>query len=270
DKQLLTDPEWLEFYGRTDAAAIAKHFGLRRRDADENASPSDGPAEAEILSDSDLRESANVAALVVALPFEINLRHEERLRGVWQGFESLSATGRRLIDQKYHYMDRINETQGNLIFFDAQKNPVRLMAADGAENLTVDRINRYVRFASGETPGTLRRKLRWQIDATLPNDAELRIEVVSKQNRYIDKLATGCVVKLLNGNQLLDTLLCVLPGDIDGDGLVTENDRILLEAWLDGKGAELALDAASIFACDLTGDGRVDKNDLAQLCEALQ
>ncbi len=75
-----------------------------------------------------------------------------------------------------------------------------------------------------------------------------------------DYIGTGTTVKVYNGNDLIATYTVVLFGDIDGDGIITEDDAYLIGDYLTG---DYAIEENSVFfmAADVNHDGVIDADD---------
>ncbi len=58
-----------------------------------------------------------------------------------------------------------------------------------------------------------------------------------------------------------------LPGDANGDGKVTEEDKVLIRQYATG---ELTLSGDAFYKADLNGDGKVNAVDYLLVCRALQ
>lgn len=75
-----------------------------------------------------------------------------------------------------------------------------------------------------------------------------------------DYIGTGTTVEVYNGNDLIATYTVVLFGDIDGDGIITEDDAYLIGDYLTG---DYAIEENSVFfmAADVNHDGVIDTDD---------
>ena len=62
--------------------------------------------------------------------------------------------------------------------------------------------------------------------------------------------------------QAVTTEAALMPGDLNGDGKITREDRDLLIGSVNG---EILLSPAQWKAADLNGDGKVDMDDCAEL-----
>lgn len=77
-----------------------------------------------------------------------------------------------------------------------------------------------------------------------------------------DSLGTGCVINLMSGNRIMDSITVVVTGDISGDGAISNRDVSMLARMLLEK--EVPTDA-QILAGDVNGDGSVGNKDIVML-----
>ena len=75
-------------------------------------------------------------------------------------------------------------------------------------------------------------------------------------------LATGMVLRLMEGSTVLNQLTISELGDIDGDGKIGTVDKAQLNAYTLGT---RKLEAAKLLAGDIDGDGKIGTVDKAQL-----
>ena len=79
-------------------------------------------------------------------------------------------------------------------------------------------------------------------------------------------VGTGCVVKLVSGDELIDFATIVLTGDYNGDGAINNKDVVMLnQLVLDKREADLW----QMIALDVNGDGYVNNKDCAMLARYL-
>ena len=74
-------------------------------------------------------------------------------------------------------------------------------------------------------------------------------------DKQVDEADLSALTDMVNQNNHT-----TVPGDVNGDGLVNMADEILLSRYLAGEDVEIDTDA-----CDLTGDGKIDQEDLESL-----
>ena len=80
------------------------------------------------------------------------------------------------------------------------------------------------------------------------------------------KLATGMVLKLMQGNTVLDSAVIAVNGDINCDGTVTSVDaRLLLKVLLGNEGA---ITDAQFTASDMSGDNDLTTGDVRLMLKA--
>ncbi|MDE6302355.1 MAG: dockerin type I repeat-containing protein, partial [Clostridia bacterium] len=75
-------------------------------------------------------------------------------------------------------------------------------------------------------------------------------------------LATGIVLRLMDGTTVLNQLTISVLGDIDGDGKIGTLDKAQLNAYTLGT---RKLEGAKLLACDIDGDSKIGTLDKAQL-----
>ncbi len=75
-------------------------------------------------------------------------------------------------------------------------------------------------------------------------------------------LATGMMLRMMDGETVLNQLTISVMGDIDGDGDIGTADKARLNSYTLGN---LELKGANLLACDLDGDGEVGTADKARL-----
>ncbi|MDE6302135.1 MAG: dockerin type I repeat-containing protein, partial [Clostridia bacterium] len=75
-------------------------------------------------------------------------------------------------------------------------------------------------------------------------------------------LATGIVLRLMDGTTVLNQLTISVLGDIDGDGKIGTLDKAQLNAYTLGT---RKLEGAKLLACDIDGDNKIGTLDKAQL-----
>ena len=75
-------------------------------------------------------------------------------------------------------------------------------------------------------------------------------------------LATGMILRLVDGDTVLNQLTISVLGDINGDGKVNVTDKTQLNAHIKGNSH---FEGARLLACDVTGDGKINVTDKSQL-----
>ncbi len=75
-------------------------------------------------------------------------------------------------------------------------------------------------------------------------------------------LATGMMLRMMDGETVLNQLTISVMGDIDGDGDIGTADKARLNSYTLGN---LELKGANLLSCDLDGDGEVGTADKARL-----
>ena len=79
-------------------------------------------------------------------------------------------------------------------------------------------------------------------------------------------LGTGSVIKLLNGDTVVDEVTCVMTGDYTGDGIINNKDTVALSRkCIDKQSAT----EAQMLAIDVNGDGYINNRDSALLSRYL-
>ncbi len=81
-----------------------------------------------------------------------------------------------------------------------------------------------------------------------------------------DVLATGMVLKLMDGETVNQTLVIVVTGDVNGDGQFDEMDIVRIRACILGLGT---LEGAQLQAADMNQDGAIRAYDYVQLMQQL-
>lgn len=73
-----------------------------------------------------------------------------------------------------------------------------------------------------------------------------------------DYVGTGTVIKVMDGDKELDSIIVVVSGDMDGDGYVTNRDASRISRYLVDKESPTEV---QICAMDVNGDGYVNNRD---------
>lgn len=81
-----------------------------------------------------------------------------------------------------------------------------------------------------------------------------------------DRVGTGTVVLLMNGEEVMDRKVFVMTGDADGDGEITNHDSAFIARLLVGKEESNPYIQKSL---DLNGDGDVNVRDASMLAQYL-
>ena len=103
------------------------------------------------------------------------------------------------------------------------------------------------------------------VNSLLSSIAERNYVKVYQGSREVTgdtKLGTGMVVKLMDGNTVLQTLTIVVTGDTNGDGKVTITDMLAVKSHLLGK---VKLNGAAAKAADTSGDKSISITDFIQI-----
>lgn len=79
-------------------------------------------------------------------------------------------------------------------------------------------------------------------------------------------IGTGTVVKIMDGDKILDEKVFVVVGDMNGDGLVNNRDVVFISRYLVSKETPTN---PQICAMDVNGDGYVNNRDAAMLSRYL-
>lgn len=106
--------------------------------------------------------------------------------------------------------------------------------------------------------------------------AELRDEFMNDELHFYgingnelldaDKVGTGAVIKLLDGDKVLDEVTVVMAGDFNGDGKVNNVDNAMLADVTVEKRMTNEIQSISM---DVNGDGKVNTRDMALLTRYL-
>lgn len=81
-----------------------------------------------------------------------------------------------------------------------------------------------------------------------------------------DLVGTGTVAMIKNGDVIVDSIICVVTGDMDGDGVVTNRDVGMFCRHLVNK---YAATNAQIIAMDANGDGVIGNKDASMFAQYL-
>ncbi|MBQ6266714.1 MAG: leucine-rich repeat protein [Clostridia bacterium] len=81
-------------------------------------------------------------------------------------------------------------------------------------------------------------------------------------------VSTGSVIRLKDGNLVLDELTAVLYGDANGDGWYDEEDAAFVMLAASGTVAQSSLSVAQHMACDVNHDGEITDEDADILANA--
>lgn len=94
------------------------------------------------------------------------------------------------------------------------------------------------------------------------NDELHYYDVNGNELSYSDRVGTGTVIKLLDGNKVLDEVTAVMTGDYNGDGRVNSRDvSMLMQHTVDLR----EINQYQTVALDVNGDGKVNNRDSAIL-----
>ena len=81
-----------------------------------------------------------------------------------------------------------------------------------------------------------------------------------------DRVCTGTVIKLMDGETVLDSTTAVLTGDFNGDGYVNNKDVVMINQYVLEK---RTANEIQMIAIDVNGDGFVNNRDCAMLARYL-
>jgi hypothetical protein len=82
-----------------------------------------------------------------------------------------------------------------------------------------------------------------------------------------DLITTETRIQLWDEEGLVDTLICVYYGDLNGDGLVDVLDALLLQSFLDGLMTQEDLGLAAYLAANVNHDSALDATDVKWMFE---
>lgn len=272
DAQYFDTAEKLQALGAADAWAIAEYYGLKLKNGGSSNSP---VREAVIVTDEEIISASDVSNSILSLPQICAPEHEYILRDIKARYEKMSDAAQSLVEK-----EQVDFLYHSLLDIDSRNHPVRIASVDEAR-ISVNRFDSVISgidIQTGELSGTnvsqLMSELEWYIDVNYAQidkvDASAyRIEVLDMMGAPMDigaPVTTGCIVRLMNGYDVLDQLYTVIYGDIDGDGRIDSFDQLVLEDHL-VNGTELTPAAAE--AADVNNDGRVDGDDIEYLAQLI-
>ncbi len=81
-----------------------------------------------------------------------------------------------------------------------------------------------------------------------------------------DLVGTGTIIKLVNGDKVVDEVIVVVTGDYNGDGKINNRDAAMISRYLVDK--EVA-SLAQLTAIDVNGDGYVNNRDASMVSRYL-
>lgn len=81
-----------------------------------------------------------------------------------------------------------------------------------------------------------------------------------------DAVGTGTVIKLMNGEKVLDSETVIVTGDMTGDGILNNRDVGMVNRYLVGK---VEPQECQVLALDLNGDGYINNKDAAMAARYL-
>lgn len=138
--------------------------------------------------------------------------------------------------------------------FTATEKLIRLTLTETG-GYTLDRENGYVRKVVAQTKVA-------DFRAVFLNDAEtIRIvDATGKQLADTALVGTGSKVQLMWGDTVLDELVIIVVGDVNGDGKTNGKDYSRLRKYLNGDDVSI-----NLVAADVTGDGKVNMKDCSRL-----
>ena len=76
------------------------------------------------------------------------------------------------------------------------------------------------------------------------------------------KIATGTILRLYSGEEIVDEITVVLKCDVNGDGKVNAVDKAQINGYFLGT---KTLEGAYLLSCDINGDGKINAIDKAQI-----
>lgn len=103
-----------------------------------------------------------------------------------------------------------------------------------------------------------------QLLALFENGADIKVFDVNG-NLVTDLstlLATGMILRLVDGETILNQLVISVLGDINGDGKTNVTDKTQLNAQIKG---DSSFEGAKLLACDVMGDSKINVIDKSQL-----
>lgn len=124
----------------------------------------------------------------------------------------------------------------------------------------------WAKVIRGSKPGqTLRfQNISWEMDVRDAEDVHGTLNGTPLTDE--STVGTGTLVELFDaeGTSVLDTAIVVIPGDVNGDGIVDGTDVALIEAAAETPGS---LAGVYLLAGDLDESGAVDARDAAAAAE---
>lgn len=248
--------EKLKTIGQADARGIAEFFGLSLKNEETVFGD-----EVFVVSEQELLSASDAEAKILALPKNIMADSFYKVEEARLAYSCLTKNGRELLSDGF--AERLTEA---VYLCDELRHEVTLCATDDAP-ISIDRFNRalYVRQDGAMSVSALKRVLDilvkdWaEVDTS---QTESEIVVIDKEGNRLknrDSLYTGCSVALLLDGRVADELRIIVPGDINGDGVVDNGDCNLLEEYLRG---EASFSELRRLAADRDSDGFVTQADL--------
>ncbi len=97
-----------------------------------------------------------------------------------------------------------------------------------------------------------------EVKAHFANNDLVFVDIDGNELADDDYVGTGTIIRLMNGEDLLDAVTVVVSGDMDGDGYVTNRDASRISRYLVDKEAPTEV---QIAAMDVNADGYVNNRD---------
>ena len=79
-------------------------------------------------------------------------------------------------------------------------------------------------------------------------------------------VGTGSQIKLYNGDEVTDTRIIIITGDMTGDGVINNRDVALFNRYLVNK---VTVEDYQALAVDVNGDGYINNRDAAMIARYL-
>ena len=144
---------------------------------------------------------------------------------------------------------------GGLVPYDDRKfeiTPGAVPQAGFAKVITITREGQIMRAQD----------ISWEVDVPDSDDVHVTVNGVRLADK--DPIGTGTLVQLYDGDEIIDTAVIVLPGDVTGTGEVDAAQVTVLQKEIAEPGT---LTGAFLMAGDLDGSGSIDEADVAILRE---
>lgn len=147
-------------------------------------------------------------------------------------------------------------------------NPDNELTPTSSSSLVVDSSGylRNIPIITDEKTGTHTADTVENIKSQFVNDNIVIADINGKTLSDEDRVGTGSVVMLMDGETVIDSIIIIVTGDFNGDGLINNRDAAMITRYLVDKEEALIY---QMIAIDVNGDGYVNNRDASMVSRYL-